>query len=170
MTDQKRLNLIEILIVVFIIGIIGISASIAVSSARANARDAVRLSNVRQMQSALEDFFVARNAYPASPEVVALGFGSAGSLTTSGFQAGCEPATEVVLVRAVPPAIGTGLSGLSVCGGAANAYCYFPVVKDSSYVIQFELEHAIPLAKLNKGLNCATPEGMAAGACSIETE
>jgi type II secretory pathway pseudopilin PulG len=170
MTDQKRINLIEILVVIAVIGLIGTLAAVAVSSARANSRDAVRLSNVRQMQSALEDFFVARNAYPASTEVVALGFGLAGCLTTTGFQTGCDPTTEGVLVRAVPPAISTGLSGLSSCGGAANAYCYFPFGEDSSYVIQFELEHTISLAKLNKGLNCATPEGMTAGPCSIANE
>ncbi|HBR80310.1 TPA: hypothetical protein DEA21_01505 [Candidatus Uhrbacteria bacterium] len=165
MNEQKRFLLIEILVVVAVIGLIGTLAAVAVSSARSNSRDAVRLSNVRQMQSALEDHFVARNAYPVVSEVTALGFGSAGCLTINGFQATCDASTEGVLTRAVPATLGIGLDGLSSCGGAVNAYCYLANEDGSTYVIQFELEHAISLAELVKGLNCATPEGMKAGAC-----
>jgi type II secretory pathway pseudopilin PulG len=165
MDDQKRFILIEILIVVAVIGLIGTLAAVAVSSARSNARDAVRLSSVRQMQSALEDHFIVRNSYPVVSEAVALGFGSAGCLTTEGFRASCDASTEGVLTRSVPAALGTGLGGISSCGGVANAYCYLAKEDGSTYVIQFELEHAIPLAELAQGLNCATPEGMKAGAC-----
>ncbi|MFA6132295.1 MAG: type II secretion system protein [Patescibacteria group bacterium] len=168
MTDQKRLTLIEILIVVAVIGLIGTLSAVAVSSARANARDAVRLSNVRQTQAALENFFVARNAYPITENVVSLGVGSAGCLTTEGFQSVCDATTEGVLMKTVPVAPDNGLNGLSSCGGVANAFCFLAIKDGESYVIQFELEHAITSAKLQRGLNCATPEGMVAGACSVE--
>jgi len=168
MTDQKRLTLIEILIVAGVIGVISILCGVAVSSARANARDAVRLSSVRQTQSALEDYFVSRNSYPVNTEVVALGFGSAGCLTTSGFQTSCDSTTDGILSRVVPSALGTGLNGLSACGGAANAFCYLAIKDGTSYVIQFELENSISTAELQKGLNCAMPEGMKAGACVVE--
>lgn len=165
MTDTKRLTLIEILIVVAIIGLISTLSAVAVSSARANARDAVRLSNIRQTQSVLENFFVVRNSYPVTETVAALGTGSAGCLTADGFQSVCDASTEGILLKAVPAASDAGLSGLSSCGGAANAFCYLAVKDGDSYVIQFELEHAISLAELQRGLNCATPEGMKAGAC-----
>ena len=168
MNDPKRFLLIEILIVVAVIGLISTLSAVAVSSARSNARDAVRLSNVRQMQSALEDHFMVRNSYPVVDSVLALGFSSAGCLTTDGFKTSCDPSTEGVLARAVPAVLDNGLEGMSACGGVANAYCYLAKVDGSTYVIQFELEHAIPLAELVKGLNCATPEGMKAGACEIK--
>jgi len=168
MTDQKRLTLIEILIVVAVIGLISTLSAVAVSSARANTRDAVRLSNLRQTQSALENFFVVRNGYPITEEVASLGFGSAGCLTMVGFQSACDATTEGVLIKTVPAAPDAGLSGLSSCGGVANAFCYLAIKDGGAYVIQFELEHAIPLAGLQRGLNCATPEGMKAGACSVE--
>lgn len=168
MNEQKRFTLIEILIVVAIIGLIGTLSAVAVSSARANARDAVRLSNVRQMQSAFEDYFVVRNSYPVVEKITALGYDSAGCLTTNGFKPSCDATSEGVLARVVPAALGTGLNGFSACGNAANAFCYLAINQGNSYVIQFELEHSISAAELQKGLNCATPEGMKAGACSVE--
>lgn len=169
MTEQKHLTLIEILVVTAVIGLVCVLAAVAVSSARASARDAVRISNIRQMQSALEDYFVVRNAYPLSKDVMALGYGEAGCLTTEGFRTSCDATTEGILARLVPAALSTGLNGLSSCDGAANAYCYFSFDGDE-YAIMFELEHAIPLAKLSKGLNCADPEGMREGACSFVGE
>lgn len=168
MIDQKRFTLIEILIVVAVIGLISTLSAVAVSSARANTRDAVRLSNLRQTQSALENFFVVRNSYPITEEVVALGFGSTGCLTTAGFQASCDAATEGVLIKTVPAAPDAGLNSLSSCGGVVNAFCYLAIKDGGAYIIQFELEHAIPLAGLQRGVNCATPEGMKAGECLME--
>ncbi|MFH1253465.1 MAG: hypothetical protein V1664_04005 [Candidatus Uhrbacteria bacterium] len=170
MTDQKRFVLIEILIVVAVIGLIGTLSAVAVASARANTRDATRLAQVRQMQSALEDFFVQNNTYPVSDNVLALGFGEAACLDTEGFHAACEAGASGVLAKAIPVALGTGLDGLATCGGAANAFCYSAANQGAAYGIIFELENAIPLAKLQKGLNCATPEGMKPEACSFANE
>ena len=167
MIDQKRLTIIEILIVVAVIGLIGTLAAIAVSSARANMRDAARLSHVRQMQSALEDYFVKNNTYPVSEKVVALGYGSVGCLNTDGSQASCEAGSTGVLARSIPAAISAGLRGLSSCGGAVNAYCYSALNGGVTYGIQFELENTIVSTKLQKGLNCAMPEGMKTGACAF---
>lgn len=170
MLDQKRLAIIEILIVLAVIGLIGILAAVAVSSARTNMRDATRLSHVRQMQSALEEYFVKNNSYPVYEEVLALGFGEAGCLNSDGFQTSCEAGATGVLARSIPVTISSGLKGLSSCAGATNAYCFFASDGGMNYGIMFELEHAIPLTKLQKGLNCATPEGMKPGACSFVGE
>jgi type II secretory pathway pseudopilin PulG len=165
MNDQKRLVLIEILIVAAIIGLVSTLSAVAVSSARSNARDAVRLSSVRQIQASLENFFVVRNSYPVTDGVITLGSGSAACLTTDGFRSACDSSTEGILTKLVPATFESGLNGLSACGGSANAFCYLVTDGGDSYIIQFELEHAVPLAKLQKGLNCAGPEGMVAGAC-----
>lgn len=164
MISRKGFTIIEILVVLAIIGLIGTFAAIAVSSARSKQRDATRLSHVRQIQSSLEDYFVDNNAYPAGTGL-ALGFTSAGCLDTNGFQPTCQASATNVLMRAVPAAIATGLKGQSVCGGSGNAYCYAQISAGQSYWVQFELENDVPLASLAKGLNCATPDGMKAGAC-----
>ncbi len=164
MTSRKGFTVVEILVALAIIGLIGTFAAIAVSSARSKERDATRLSHVRQVQSALEDFFVDNNAYPAGTGL-ALGFSAAGCLNTDGFTPSCEASATNVILRAVPATVASGLKGQSACGGAGNAYCYNQISSGQTYSIQFELENDVPLANLVKGLNCATPDGMAAGAC-----
>ena len=164
MTNKRGFTLIEILVVIAIVGLIGALAAVAVTSARAKQRDATRIAHVRQIQSALEDFFVQNNAYPAG-NAVALGFTGAGCLDTDGFQAACDVAATNALMRAVPATVPGGINGQSSCGGAANAYCYTQFSEGQTYAVSFELENAIPEAALAKGLNCATPDGMNPGAC-----
>ena len=53
--NKKGFTLIEILIVVGLIGLLGTLSAIAIGSARSKMRDAKRLSDVRMLQSALED-------------------------------------------------------------------------------------------------------------------
>lgn len=165
--NSKGFSLVEILVVIAIIALIGTFAAVAVNAARSKERDAVRLSHMRQMQTALEDFFMENNQYPSALEAVALGYGNAGCLSTDGFAANCEAAGDIIM-RAIPSGLSAGLKGQSNCGGASNAYCYLPVSEAQAYVISFELENAVPLAKLTKGLNCAAPEGISAGACQVE--
>ncbi len=169
MSDRRGFNLVEILVLLAIVALIGTFAAVAVSAARSKSRDAVRLSHVRQVQTALEDYFVANNAYPDG-EVIPLGYGNAGCLDTSGFQASCDASASNAIMRAVPSGLSIGLKGLSACGGVSNAYCYLKTEDGDAYVVQFELENAVPLVKLSEGLNCATPDGMAAGACQVESE
>ena len=59
-------TLIELLVVVVIIGILATLATVALSNARAKARDAKRVSDVKQIQTALELYFSEEQSYPAS--------------------------------------------------------------------------------------------------------
>ena len=52
--DKKAFTLIELLVVIAIIGLLSTLSIIALNSARAKARDAKRISDVKQMQVALE--------------------------------------------------------------------------------------------------------------------
>jgi len=64
--NKKGFTLIELLVVIAIIGLLSTLAVVALGSAREKARDSKRLSDVKQMQTALELFFTDYNHYPTS--------------------------------------------------------------------------------------------------------
>lgn len=165
MKIQRGFTLVELLIVILVIGLVGSLAAVAVNSARSKQRDASRLSNVRQLQSALEDYFNETNAYP-SGTALPLGDSTQSScLGTGGFAANCSGDASVFL-RVVIGTLDKGLDGAVTCGTPErNAFCYSAATDGADYAIGFELENALPQVGLEKGANCATPEGMKGGAC-----
>ena len=162
MTGQRGMSKIEILIVAAIIGILGLSAIIAVSTARSRTRDAVRLGDVFQVQTALEYHFLDHNTYPDSSEPLPIGSPTAACLSSQGWGSTCDGDGEIFL-KAAPFIPTSGLDSLSGCDGYANAYCY--VSDGESYRIEFELEHANTLLELRSGVSCATESGLEAGSC-----
>jgi prepilin-type N-terminal cleavage/methylation domain-containing protein len=64
--NKKGFTLIELLVVIAIIGILATLAVVALQQARKNARDAKRVADVRQMQTALELFFNDNQYYPST--------------------------------------------------------------------------------------------------------
>ena len=154
---------IEILTALLLIGILGVVAVGAVSNARSRTRDAVRLSDVRQVQAGLELYFNDFNTYPVPTDVTPLGQASTRCLSENGFSASCTPSLETVYMDVVSPTPTKGLKKLSSCGGVTNAYCY--LADDQSYVVQFELENNLDALGLTKGLNCARETGIEAGGC-----
>ncbi len=163
---KKGFTLIEILIVVAIIAIIGTLAVLAVNSARSKQRDATRLSNVRQMQSALEDYFNENNEYPGG-ELMPLGDPSISKcLGATGFAGDCT-ADKSTIIRVVPNTYEAGLKGIVTCGDPArNAFCYTQLEEGAKYVIHFELENGLSTVNLQEGVNCAVPGKMEAGICT----
>ena len=63
---KKAFTLIELLVVIAIIAILATLAVVALQNSRASARDAKRLADVKQMQTALELYFNDNNSYPTS--------------------------------------------------------------------------------------------------------
>lgn len=57
-------TLIELLVAIVIIGIIATLTTLALTSARANARDVRRISDLKQIASALELYYADNNSYP----------------------------------------------------------------------------------------------------------
>ena len=163
--ERRRYTVLEILIMLFVIGLVSVFAGVAVNAARSRQRDATRLSDVRQVQSALEDYFGSTNTYP-SGTALPLGDAAASScLGSNGFNGDCS-SDATTFLRTVSSTINTGLKGLVACGSPLrNAFCYSQLQGGNAYAIQFELENALPQAGLAKGINCATPNGMSAGAC-----
>ena len=64
--DKKAFTLIELLVVIAIIGLLSTLSIIALNSARAKARDAKRVSDVKQIQVALEMYYNEMADYPTS--------------------------------------------------------------------------------------------------------
>ena len=61
---QRGFTLIELLVVIAIIGILSSVILASLGNARAKSRDATRLSNVRQIQNALELYYADNGEYP----------------------------------------------------------------------------------------------------------
>ncbi|MFA4834332.1 MAG: type II secretion system protein [Patescibacteria group bacterium] len=78
MRKQKGFTLIELLVVIAIIGLLSTLAVVALNNARQKSRDAKRVSDIKQIQTALELYYNDANAYPT-----ALTFGT-GSVAYSG--------------------------------------------------------------------------------------
>ncbi len=63
---QSGFTLIELLVVIAIIGLLASVVLLSLNSARAKSRDAKRVSDVRQIASAMELYFNDNNAYPTT--------------------------------------------------------------------------------------------------------
>ena len=64
--NKKGFTLIELLVVVAILGLLATIVAVSLTSARARARDARRVSDVRQIELALELYYAANQEYPTS--------------------------------------------------------------------------------------------------------
>jgi len=80
MSRQKGFTLIELLVVIAIIGILSSVVLASLNSARKKSRDARRVSDVKQMQLALELYFDSNGGYPSTTQGLAV-------LATGGFMA-----------------------------------------------------------------------------------
>ncbi len=136
-SKKSAFTLIELLVVIAIIGILSTLAVVALQSARKNARDAKRVADVRQIQTALELYYNDVGQYPE--EVTStISYGSNVYMAT-------YPS---------PPAPPDG-----ECSDEGNNYVYAPQGLDrSSYTIDFCTGG--PISSLLAGNNQATPEGI----------
>lgn len=64
--NKKGFTLIELLVVIAIIGLLATLSVVALNNARQKSRDAKRVSDIKQIQTALELYFVDADAYPAT--------------------------------------------------------------------------------------------------------
>lgn len=98
---RKGFTLIELLVVIAIIGLLSTLAVVAMSNARQKARDAKRVSDIKQLQSALDLYATDKNGYPFD------GTATAGTITLGGASAKCLSDT-------------TGFGAIGLCTG--NTY------------------------------------------------
>ncbi|MDP1709394.1 MAG: prepilin-type N-terminal cleavage/methylation domain-containing protein [Candidatus Komeilibacteria bacterium] len=142
--NQKGFTLIELLVVIAIIGILSTLAVVSLNNAREKSRDAKRVADTKQVQTALELFFADNNGYPTGTDVV-LGSATTDTLSTGGFAADATGTTYMGQVPANPAPGGT-------------AYTYNQTASGVSYTLTFTLEGTT--GGLAAGLHTATPAGI----------
>ncbi|PIZ94858.1 MAG: hypothetical protein COX81_02380 [Candidatus Magasanikbacteria bacterium CG_4_10_14_0_2_um_filter_37_12] len=142
--NRRGFTLIELLVVVAIIGLLSTLAVVALGSAREKARDSKRLSDVKQVQTALELYYTDNNLYPAPASAITLGSTNYACLNSgSGFTtAGCSDA-YMGQVPADPL--------------SAQSYTYTSA-DGSTYEITLTLEGA--MGGFGGGAATATPSGI----------
>ena len=138
MKKQKGFTLVELLVVIAIIGLLSTLAVVSLNNARARSRDAKRVSDIKQVQTALEMYFNDWNAYP---ETGALNFAS-----TTPNNILKSPDGTVTYMQQVPAA------------QAPGTYVY-TATTTTSYGIVYTLENAT--GGLTPGVHTATPGGIA---------
>ncbi len=152
MNKQKGFTLIELLVVIAILGILSTLAVVSLQNARTKGRDARRVSDVKQIQTALELYYNDQTSYPV--EATAVTLGATGQTTLSsdnGFSDSPSGTTYVANVPTAPtPADGS-------CTSAQNNYSYTSA-DGSTYTITYCLGGAT--GGLDAGTHTATPAGI----------
>jgi prepilin-type N-terminal cleavage/methylation domain-containing protein len=143
--NKKGFTLIELLVVIAIIGILATLAVVALQQARKNARDAKRIADVKQMQTALELYFNDWQQYPAT--------------VTKGEDIASGTTYMAIVPSAPTPADGD-------CSSTTNEYTYnlTPETDSGSYTLSFCLGGIT--GGLDEGDKCATPGGILEEACA----
>lgn len=144
--NKKGFTLVELLVVIAIIGLLATVAVVALSSARQKSRDTTRVSDIKQIQTALELHFDDQNGYPAHVGTGSiLGAAAAACLNGSGWTTtGCtSPYMGLVPTNATP-------------GGAD--FTYVQTGSGTGYTITFTLEGAV--GGLAAGAHTASQDGI----------
>ncbi|HRY63164.1 MAG TPA: prepilin-type N-terminal cleavage/methylation domain-containing protein [Patescibacteria group bacterium] len=145
--NKKGFTLIELLVVIAIIGLLATLSVVALNNARQKSRDAKRVSDIKQMQTALELYFVDQNAYPYSAAALTLGSADSKVLCATGtagvgFRADATGCTTTYMGQVpsspVPPAT------------AVYTYTSLTAGLGATYTITFGLEGP------TGGLTCTT--------------
>src|SRR3989344_4422772 len=89
MQQKQGFTLIELLVVIAIIGLLSTLAVVALNNAREKSRDAKRVSDIKQVQTALELYFADNSGYPPAAVAINIGTDAEDVLcnTANGFEA-----------------------------------------------------------------------------------
>ncbi len=163
--NSRGFTLIELLVVIAIIALLATLAVVSLNNARQKSRDAKRVSDIKQIQTALDLYYLDQNAYPT-----ATNSGSACTGTTATCGLGVEvtcldsgsfdtTCSGTVYMGSIPR--DPSMSGNeSACAADASAVCDYAYQRSaaSTYSIYFYLEGAT--GNLNSGVHCASQNGI----------
>lgn len=166
--SYKGFTLIELLVVIAIIGLLSTLAVVALNSARQRSRDAKRVADIRQIQTAMELAFSETSAYPIANAGSGVHARVLGSSTNTIL---CKDlsATPVPILTSTASSCAAGgtYMGLVPSNPTPNGgnYGYNSDATGSKYSIMFTLEG--DTGQLKAGANCANPNGIItqSGAC-----
>jgi len=142
--NKKGFTLIELLVVIAIIGLLSTLAVVALQNARQKSRDAKRVGDIKQVQTALDLYFADANSYPdAADKVLGVDYKA---LCASGFLADASCGAETAYMAQIPQ------------NPSPNGTAYTYTGSGSDYTISFTLEGAT--GGLPAGAHTATPAGI----------
>ena len=142
--NNKGFTLIELLVVIAIIGLLSTLSVIALNSAREKARNARRVSDMKQIQTALELYFNDVYRYPASTDI---------DFTATGEIATGSGATKKVYMSVVPR--NPMPKNDSPC--TDQEYTYTRDLSNSYHIYYCISENT---GGISAGINFATPAGI----------
>ena len=152
---KKGFTLIELLVVIAIIGLLSTLAVVALNTARSKSRDAKRVADIKQIQTALELYSGDESGYPAVAAGITLGAAATSDcLDGGGFVGACATApTYMGLVPADPSTTAYTYTSYASDGATActSGAC-------AAYSIAFTLESGT--GGLAIGAHNATPAGI----------
>jgi general secretion pathway protein G len=121
--SKRGFTLIELLVVIAIIGLLSTLSILALNSARARSRDAKRISDVRQIQTALEMYYNDNADYPDSTASLAPTYIKAVPTPPTPIDGGSCPVIQpsYTYVVAGSVAAGTRTYTLNYCLGATTS-------------------------------------------------
>jgi prepilin-type N-terminal cleavage/methylation domain-containing protein len=123
MKNKKGFTLVELLVVIAIIGLLSTIAVVSLTSARGKARDAKRVADMRQLQTALEQFYNDNNGYPAVGVVGTYpSLAAANDVVLGGTNSRQLTSNNAAAAGSATGAIGTGASATTVYMGLIPAY------------------------------------------------
>ena len=162
-------TLIELLVVIAIIGLLSTLAVVALNSAREKARDAKRVADVKQIQTAMELYFNDQNSYPVIPpgdssaSSATLGDTGAETLSsTNGWSDTVAGTTFMGLVPEAPTPPADNSYVYEAYQSDGTTICNTDGVSCTTYEIEFELEGTVGGLS---GEVCARPSGVTVGNC-----
>lgn len=143
--NKKGFTLIELLVVIAIIGLLSTLAVVSLNNARSKSRDAKRISDIKQIQTALELYYTDNDGYPNTTE-----FAEGGPIDD-------VETTFMGTIPTAPTPFDSPSTG-TACTEARNSYTYAAWSDNTSYTIYYCL--GADTGGLSGGPRTATPSGL----------